>query len=153
MIYFCHSRANGNPDEMDSCLRRNDKQFQYCYLLPGALKGAFDALNNFVKTLEEPGAIPLLKRRRPPRYAPCFTKFGQEISSCQRLPNVVDGKEAPGWTNNLSTALDAPKCQRDVCRYHNVIFGNILDDEIIRRVELSFNDNQFYPFLIGNSHP
>ena len=25
MIYFCHSRANGNPDEMDSCLRRNDK--------------------------------------------------------------------------------------------------------------------------------
>ena len=117
------------------------------------LKGALDALNNLIKTLEELRAIPLLKRRRPPRYAPYFTKFGQEISSCQHLPNVVAGKEAPGWANNLSTALDAPKCQRNVCRYNNVIFGNILDDEIISRVELSVNDNQFYPFLIGNSHP
>jgi hypothetical protein len=28
----------------------------------------------------------------------------------------------------------------------------MLDDPVINRVELTFNDNQFRPFLIRNSH-
>jgi hypothetical protein len=116
------------------------------------LNGAFDVLNNLVKTLEKPGPIPLLKRRWATHYGSCFAKFGQEVSSCQHLPNVDVGQDTPGWAKNLCTAFDAPICQRGVRCYHNIIFGNMLDDPVIGRVKLTFNDNQFRQFLIRNSH-
>ena len=117
------------------------------------LVSAFDLLNHLVKPFKEPGPVPRFKRPRPTADEPFRAKLLHKIPRGESITDIIAGEEVAGWGENPCPGLDAQRCKRDICRYHDVILGSVLDDPVVGGVQLIAHDDRSYRLLLGNAHP
>jgi hypothetical protein len=110
-------------------------------------------LNDLVETLQELGAIPLLKRRWPAAHRALLPQLSQEIAHRQRRPDRVGVVLTPSWIEDLRTHLQAAMSEWDVPGDHNIVLTNVFDDPVIRGIKRLANDDKLEVILIRQTHP
>lgn len=114
---------------------------------------AADGLNRLVEGLQKPGPVPRRQRRRAARDFAGDAKFGQQITGCDSLADVIVPEHFSARTDYAGTCFQATARQWNIAGDDDVVRLHMLDNPIICRVESVADNLEGDSRTVRNPHP
>jgi len=102
-----------------------------CPLFPVA-----NGLDNRVKTMQKPGTVFFLEGSRATSHYSDITQVRHQIPCGEGITDGIISKNTTFWPQYSGPFFQAPRGERDVHGDHNIVLRGILDNPVIRRIEM-----------------